>query len=218
VSALEAPPPRRPRRCGQGSAHGSCRLRQRTCVGSYGHRRHWLANLENDRSTVSLSTWRGQWCLPRTPYKDSTLPSRQGSTLIVVTVLSTLRVTRPQQKSASISGGRPQVVEMLLISDHSRMKLGMPAESYDSTGDLQVRLLPIAHPEDTELARETAMGQSRRSRQADPDYVMPGVARVWWSSVAGRGRSSAAGRRRTPSRRCRRRLRPGPSTRAAGGS
>ncbi|MEU0542870.1 AbiV family abortive infection protein [Nocardia sp. NPDC005978] len=38
------------------------------------------------------------------------------------------------------------VVEMALISDHSRMKMLAP-ERYDSTGILQSRLLPIAHPE-----------------------------------------------------------------------
>ncbi|WP_433676888.1 AbiV family abortive infection protein [Microbacterium gorillae] len=40
-----------------------------------------------------------------------------------------------------------RVIEMLLIKDHSRMKLeaGMP---YDSTREQQHRLLPISHPED----------------------------------------------------------------------
>lgn len=37
------------------------------------------------------------------------------------------------------------VAEMLLISDHSRMKLDSP-DRYDSTRDLQTRLLPYAHP------------------------------------------------------------------------
>jgi AbiV family abortive infection protein len=36
-----------------------------------------------------------------------------------------------------------RVVEMLLIRDHSRTKFDMPTESYDSTEDLQVRLLAI---------------------------------------------------------------------------
>lgn len=46
-----------------------------------------------------------------------------------------------------------QVVEMLLIRDHSRMKL--EAESaYDSTGAQQFRLLPISHPEDWDAASE----------------------------------------------------------------
>ena len=40
-----------------------------------------------------------------------------------------------------------QVVEMLLIRDHSRMKIDAVTE-YDSTHDQQFRLLPISHPED----------------------------------------------------------------------
>lgn len=40
-----------------------------------------------------------------------------------------------------------QVIEMLLIKDHSRMKLGT-ATPYDSTREQHHRLLPISHPED----------------------------------------------------------------------
>jgi AbiV family abortive infection protein len=40
-----------------------------------------------------------------------------------------------------------QVVEMLLIRDHSRMKTEA-VTPYDSTHDQQFRLLPISHPED----------------------------------------------------------------------
>lgn len=40
-----------------------------------------------------------------------------------------------------------QVVEMLLIKDHSRMKLETTTP-YDSTHEQQHRLLPISHPED----------------------------------------------------------------------
>jgi AbiV family abortive infection protein len=39
------------------------------------------------------------------------------------------------------------VAEMLLITDHSRMKLYTP-DDYESTHDLQLRLLTISHPED----------------------------------------------------------------------
>jgi AbiV family abortive infection protein len=39
------------------------------------------------------------------------------------------------------------VVEMLLITDHSRMKFHTP-DRYDSTGALQRRLLPFSHPEE----------------------------------------------------------------------
>lgn len=46
-----------------------------------------------------------------------------------------------------------QVVEMLLIRDHSRMKLEAVTE-YDSTHDQQLRLLPISHPEDWVAASE----------------------------------------------------------------
>lgn len=47
-----------------------------------------------------------------------------------------------------------QVVEMLLIKDHSRMKLEatMP---YDSTHAQQHRLLPISHPEEWRGASES---------------------------------------------------------------
>ncbi|MCU1389738.1 MAG: hypothetical protein JWL72_3076 [Ilumatobacteraceae bacterium] len=40
-----------------------------------------------------------------------------------------------------------QVIEMLLIRDHSRMKFDAVTE-YDSTHAEQFRLLPVAHPED----------------------------------------------------------------------
>lgn len=38
------------------------------------------------------------------------------------------------------------VAEMLLITDHSRMKADSP-DRYDSTHDLQARLLPFSHPD-----------------------------------------------------------------------
>lgn len=47
-----------------------------------------------------------------------------------------------------------QVVEMLLIKDHSRMKL-VASTPYDSTYEQQHRLLPIAHPEDWAAAPES---------------------------------------------------------------
>lgn len=46
-----------------------------------------------------------------------------------------------------------QVIEMLLIKDHSRMKLES-ATPYDSTHEQQYRLLPISHPEDWSAASE----------------------------------------------------------------
>ncbi|MEV0462958.1 AbiV family abortive infection protein [Nocardia tengchongensis] len=46
-----------------------------------------------------------------------------------------------------------QVVEMLLIKDHSRMKLDA-VTPYDSTHKQQHRLLPISHPEDWSAASE----------------------------------------------------------------
>ncbi|MFE7629140.1 AbiV family abortive infection protein [Kocuria sp. NPDC057446] len=46
-----------------------------------------------------------------------------------------------------------QVVEMLLIRDHSRMKLEA-VTSYDSTREQQRRLLPVSHPEDWAAASE----------------------------------------------------------------
>lgn len=46
-----------------------------------------------------------------------------------------------------------QAIEMLLIKDHSRMKLDADTP-YDSTHAQQLRLLPISHPEDWEAASE----------------------------------------------------------------
>jgi len=46
-----------------------------------------------------------------------------------------------------------QVVEMLLIKDHSRMKLDA-VTPYDSTHEQQHRLLPISHPEDWSAASQ----------------------------------------------------------------
>lgn len=47
-----------------------------------------------------------------------------------------------------------QVVEMLLITDHSRMKFDA-VTPYDSTHAQQYSLLPITHPEDWQAASET---------------------------------------------------------------
>lgn len=46
-----------------------------------------------------------------------------------------------------------QVIEMLLIKDHTRMK-HFSAEPYDGTHSTQFTLLPIAHPEDWAAASE----------------------------------------------------------------
>lgn len=46
-----------------------------------------------------------------------------------------------------------QVVEMLLIRDHSRMKLDATTP-YDSTHEQQFRLLPISHPDDWAAASD----------------------------------------------------------------
>lgn len=60
-------------------------------------------------------------------------------------------ITAPTDMEAGTIAGdlqvAAQVVEMLLIRDHSRMKLEAVTE-YDSTHAQQFRLLPIAHPED----------------------------------------------------------------------
>jgi AbiV family abortive infection protein len=46
-----------------------------------------------------------------------------------------------------------QVIEMLLITDHSRMKLDASVP-YDSTHEQQGRLLPVSHPDDWAAASE----------------------------------------------------------------
>ncbi|GAB2627823.1 hypothetical protein GCM10009696_36410 [Kocuria himachalensis] len=66
-----------------------------------------------------------------------------------------------------------QVVEMLLIRDHSRMKLDA-VTPYDSTHEQQIRLLPVSHPEkwaavsaDAENARP--LGQSDADQEQERD-------------------------------------------------
>ncbi|NWL12194.1 AbiV family abortive infection protein [Paenarthrobacter nitroguajacolicus] len=60
-----------------------------------------------------------------------------------------------------------QVIEMLLIKDHTRMKHDS-AEPYDGTHETQFKLLPIAHPEDWAAAsegfRSSAKGESHNQR------------------------------------------------------
>lgn len=53
-----------------------------------------------------------------------------------------------------------QVIEMLLIKDHTRMKHN-PAEPYDGTHSIQFNLLPIAHPEDWAAASEEFRSAAR---------------------------------------------------------
>ena len=61
-----------------------------------------------------------------------------------------------------------QVVEMLLIRDHSRMKMEA-ITPYDSTHSQQFRLLPISHPEDWAAASdEFKSGHELGSRSEDP--------------------------------------------------
>jgi AbiV family abortive infection protein len=60
-----------------------------------------------------------------------------------------------------------QVVEMLLIRDHSRMKTEA-VTAYDSTHEQQFRLLPISHPEDWAAAsREFKSGRLLPSPSED---------------------------------------------------
>ncbi len=57
-----------------------------------------------------------------------------------------------------------QVIEMMLITDHSRMKLEA-STPYDSTHAQQFRLLPITHPEDWDAASEEfRQGATRHGR------------------------------------------------------
>ncbi|WP_280490347.1 AbiV family abortive infection protein [Nocardia carnea] len=59
-----------------------------------------------------------------------------------------------------------QVVEMLLIKDHSRMKYDA-ITPYDSTHEQQHRLLPISHPEDWSAASEEfKKGDYRKNPEA----------------------------------------------------
>lgn len=59
-----------------------------------------------------------------------------------------------------------QVVEMLLIKDHSRMKIEA-VTPYDSTHEQQFRLLPISHPADWEAASEEfRTGESSDARES----------------------------------------------------
>ncbi|HZM75771.1 MAG TPA: hypothetical protein VFC19_08600 [Candidatus Limnocylindrales bacterium] len=50
------------------------------------------------------------------------------------------------------------MIEMLLITDHSRMKFDA-ITAYDSTHQQQRRLLPISHPEDFQAAAAARLQQ-----------------------------------------------------------
>lgn len=52
------------------------------------------------------------------------------------------------------------VILMALIRDHTRMKLEMPADSYDSTSELQWRAMGIAHADEVETYRNSPTGSS----------------------------------------------------------
>ncbi|MBP3977857.1 AbiV family abortive infection protein [Microbacterium sp. BLY] len=64
-----------------------------------------------------------------------------------------------------------QVIEMMLIRDHSRMKFESP-DHYDSTHDMQWRVMPVSHGLDyaafVESAAEGAGDADDSSRQGDP--------------------------------------------------
>jgi AbiV family abortive infection protein len=62
-----------------------------------------------------------------------------------------------------------QVIEMLLIKDHSRMKFDAQTP-YDDTHAQQFRLLPISHPDDWAAASEIfrSSATSHRSKDDDP--------------------------------------------------
>lgn len=55
-----------------------------------------------------------------------------------------------------------QVIEMLLIQDHSRMKFDA-VTPYDSTHPQQIRLLPVSHPEDWAAASAAPDPETDRS-------------------------------------------------------
>ena len=59
-----------------------------------------------------------------------------------------------------------QVVEMLLIRDHSRMKI-QAVTPYDSTQEQQYRLLPVAHPEDWAAASKEFRARAGRPALSD---------------------------------------------------
>lgn len=61
-----------------------------------------------------------------------------------------------------------QVVEMLLIRDHSRMKLDADTD-YDSTHAQQFRLLPISHPDDWAAASEDFRSGAERRADGETD-------------------------------------------------
>ena len=61
-----------------------------------------------------------------------------------------------------------QVVEMLLIRDHSRMKLDADTD-YDSTHAQQFRLLPISHPDDWAAASEDFRSGGERRPDGETD-------------------------------------------------
>lgn len=67
-----------------------------------------------------------------------------------------------------------QVIEMMLIRDHSRMKYDTP-DAYDSTDELQWRVLPTSHPEEYK-AFIASVERRRVGSAGDPPSVAdPGV-------------------------------------------
>ena len=67
-----------------------------------------------------------------------------------------------------------QVIEMMLIGDHTRMQDG-PPERYDSTHDLQWRVMPTSHPEEFAdfVARVGAERSALRRLEDLPSGVKP---------------------------------------------
>ena len=65
-------------------------------------------------------------------------------------------------------GRAAQVIEMMLIKDHSRMK-DAPIATYDGTHDLQWRVMPTSHPEEfADFVERIRANRSIGRRSVDP--------------------------------------------------
>ncbi|WIX85680.1 AbiV family abortive infection protein [Amycolatopsis sp. DG1A-15b] len=65
-----------------------------------------------------------------------------------------------------------QVIEMLLIRDHTRMKHDAKTP-YDSTHEQQFRLLPVAHPEDWAAFQDARVREERHTGEAAAQVAEP---------------------------------------------
>lgn len=103
-------------------------------------------------------SWEEAWATQRSEAEDAAKGANIAKQLgFYVDRANSGEITSPTEVQAGTIADdlqvAAQVVEMLLIRDHSRMKMEAVTE-YDSTHAQQFRLLPISHPEEWAAATE----------------------------------------------------------------